>query len=281
MDQEQTSARQKILDKLAKMKAQAQGEAQLGNEAAAEAFAEAFNRMLLKHELSEADVDRHTGKTDEPIVTVITDWKRHWRPGDRASKFATGNKRIPWQEELARVIAKAHLCRFLVDVQTFGGITRETDTIWFVGTKANAETAEFVYTTLVLAASDMARADERRYRKEFKNWDRRSRRSEMKDYKESWLMGFVFRMGERFDEIKKKVVQEDSSGTALMRLDQALVRVGQWMEKQNTKTVKSAESDIQLNAAGHLAGIRAANKMPLGAQKRVENPGNELVRRGQ
>ena len=60
----------RILDKLSKLRAAAEGEAALGNAAAAEAFASTINRMLLQHELSMEDIPQ-SGVNDEPIVELI------------------------------------------------------------------------------------------------------------------------------------------------------------------------------------------------------------------
>lgn len=83
---------EKLLDRLLKIQAQAEGEAAIGNSRAAENFAAMLNRLLIQHEMSELDLATRAKQltTDEPIVKVFVD------------RYAAGlplkRTRVQWEE---------------------------------------------------------------------------------------------------------------------------------------------------------------------------------------
>ena len=237
---------EKILDKLSKLRAARDGEAKLGNSAAAEAFAGMINRMLLEHELSEIDIPLR-GNNEEPIIELLVDLRAH---GIKFSK-----SRIGWQETLAQVVARAHLTKILV--------TQGTNYITFVGTKSHATVAEYAYGVLVNAADRMsveARQkywNENRYKPDFDSGN----------YRAAWLSGFIQRIAERFDEARRTEVAAlgpASTGTALIRLDQQLVRAQDYIKaKAGMRNVREARMSSGISV-GREAGRRAADNMAIG-----------------
>ncbi|MES2360014.1 MAG: hypothetical protein V4529_16865 [Gemmatimonadota bacterium] len=233
----------KILDKLSKLKASREGEAALGNSAAAEAFAEAISRLLLQHELSEADIPIG-GVKDEPIVEQLVDLS--------AYGIKRNHARIGWQEALARIVAPAHLCRFLVH--------SGSNFITFVGTREHVVVAEYAYGVLAAAADRMSFAAREQWWKD----ECGGQHLESNGFRASWLSGFVQRIAERFREARKREVEQAAnSSTALMRLDGVLARAQRHVdEKYKRKT--AAASTGGANAAGYRAGRDAADSMKIG-----------------
>ena len=236
------SPSEKILDKLSKLKAAREGEAALGNSAAAEAFAEAINRLLIQHELSEVDIPVG-GVKDEPIVEQLVDLKQF---GIKHSRV-----RIGWQEALARIVAQAHLCKFLV--------ATGSNFITFVGTREHVAVAEYAYGVLASAADRMSFAAREQWWKD----ECGGQHLESNGFRGSWLSGFIGRIGERFKEARKaEVAQAANSSTALMRLDNALVRVQKHVDEKYKRKVAGTSMGGN-NAAGYRAGRAAADQMKI------------------
>ncbi len=237
------SPQEKILDRLAKLKAAAEGEAKVGNAEAADAFATAINRLLLQHELSEADIPLNVVK-EEPIVELLVN----------AGQFGIEFRRMRcgWQEALARIVAEAHLCKYLV--------TSGTNNITFVGTLAHVTVAEYAYGVLASAADRMSMAA----REEWWKDECGGRHLASGNFRAAWLMGFVERIAQRFLEARVVEVRAAAnSSQALMRLDNALVRVQAYIgEKYKKKAPATAMRGG--SSAGREAGRKAADAMPLG-----------------
>lgn len=261
---QQEDHKQKILKKLVKMQRQRDGEAALGNAEAAEAFAGAINRMLIEYELNPNQIDYAAASDNDPVIEVKVDWKQHMRPGDDPNLYKSSKRRIAWQETLARVVANAHLCCFL--------ITLHSDDIWFVGTKAHAVVAEYVYSTLVLATYKMVTEETRRFRSQC---NRDGRKSLALGFKDSWLDSFINRINQRFEEERKAAVKAatvDAVGVpraedqALMRLSGALTKAKTYVDHKfhGRKGVNSASMKFGSNSYGRAAGRAAADRIQLG-----------------
>lgn len=233
----------KVLDKLAKMKAAQEGEAAIGNQAAADAFAAAINRMLLQHELSIEDIKIKTD--DDPIVELLVDLKKYNVPFVRT--------RVGWQEAIARIVANAHMCQFLVSTGT--------NYITFVGTKSHTAVAEYAYGVLVDSAARLSwNARNEWWKKECGGVHLKSG-----NFRGAWLAGFVERIAQRFDEARRQEVREAPIGSsqALMRIDQALVRAKQHIAEKYTRKVAPTAMRGG-NYEGRMAGRAAADKMAIG-----------------
>jgi hypothetical protein len=250
---------EKILDKLSKLKAARDGEAAIGNAAAAEAFAEAINRLLLQHELSEVDIPT-PGTKEEPIVEVYVGIKELREHG-----LKYGRVRIGWQEALARRVARAHLCFFLVH--------RGSNAITFVGTEAHARTAEYAYLVLASAANRMSV----KARNDYWRDNRDDPDFESGNFRAAWLQGFIERIGERFDEARKREVAATSStSTALVRLNNALTRVKQHVDEKYKGKTPGARMQSGISH-GRLEGRKAADAMKIGQRGVGDAPRKSLA----
>jgi len=246
--------REKVLARLVKMQAQRDGEATLGNLDAAEAFAAAINRMLIDYELNPSDIDYARTADTDPIVDVRVDLKKY---GIKAQ-----GSRIAWQEQLARIVATAHLCTFLIS-------TRH-NSITFVGTKSHATVAEYVYGTLVPPVKKMSLRD---YEAFMRVCIKEGRRHELHGFMGSWLHSFMERLSQRFDEARKAAVAAAAPGipggesTAMVRLDGALAKVKKHIDDRFSRKRKYASalnSPYGHHEEGRAKGLAAANSMVIG-----------------
>lgn len=254
---QQEDHREKMISKLVKMQAARQSEAEIGNDKAAEAFAAAINRMLIEYELNPSDIDYARTRDNDPIVEIRCDLDKYG--------IARKKKRVAWQESLARIVAKAHLCQFL--------ISAGRNTVWFVGTKSHATVAEYVYGILVPAADRMAQLEHWRYAAQC---DRAGHASKANGFRAAWLAAFVLRVAERLEEMKAAAVKEAEAlrptvpggeSTALVRLNGALVKVQTYIDdkfKSKKSSIGSLAARHSDNSAGRAAGRAAADRMPIG-----------------
>lgn len=249
--------REKVLRKLVKMQAMRDSAAKIGNSEEAEAFAAAINRMLVENELQPSAIDYARTADSDPVIEMRVD----------LSKYAIDKKsnRVAWQESLARIIAKSHLCSFL--------LRPGSNSIWFVGTRSHATVAEYVYGTLVPIATRMSLIEKYRYGRELvKAGGKRSDRGS--GFREAWLDAFIKRIEERFDDARKAAVAQSvvdlpagSDSQALMRLDGALVRVQQYIDdkfKSGRRSVSALSSGRSSNTEGARRGRAAADSMTIG-----------------
>jgi hypothetical protein len=236
----------KILDKLTKLKAHAESAAAIGNTAEAEAFASMINTMLLRHELSMEDIPTDRQQAEDPIIEQRIDPRMHGLKYSRS--------RIGWQERLADVVAEAHMCRLLIH--------SGTNYVTFVGTKSHVAVAEHAYGVLAGAADRMSTAARDAYWREHRN----DPGFESGNYRAAWLRGFISRIAERFREARRKeVAQAPSSSTALVRLNQALVRASNYIDKNYKRKITSARIGRGIGR-GERDGRRAADAMKIGQQ---------------
>jgi hypothetical protein len=250
--------RARIIDKLVKMQKSRQSEAELGNTAAAEAFAAAINRMLVENELHPSELDYARASDNDPIVEIPVDLKKYVIEEKRA--------RVAWQEQLARIISKAHLCSFL--------LRSGSNQIWFVGTKSHATVAEYVYGTLVPAAMKMSYTEYRAFRRATKPVNGKYARPATHGFTEAWLDAFCSRISERFDDARKAAVAEavvdlpaGSESQALIRLDGALMKVRTYIDdkfKSSRRSLHALSSGRSSNAEGARRGRAAADAMTIG-----------------
>jgi hypothetical protein len=238
---------EKLIDKLRKMQAARDGEAKLGNAEAAEAFAAAINRLMLQHEISEMDLKTAVRNDTDEIVRLWVDLRKYG--------IKRVQKRVAWQERLAGIVAQAHLCRIFV--------TLGSNSITFVGTKAHAEVAEFMYGTLVPLVEKMSQKAYADFWWSLKN-DTGST-AKASGYRAAWINAFVTRISERLRLERRSVVDEAAnSGQALMRLDNALARVDSYIKQVSTGSASAVTGRRAYHADGARDGRAAADRVKLG-----------------
>ena len=215
IENEMSDHREKVIKRLVKMQACRDGEAKLGNAAAAESFAAAINKMLIENELSPSALDYAAAADDDPVIEVPVDFGVY--------KIEAKRARVAWQETLARVVARANLCTFL--------LRTGSNRIWFVGTKRHAVTAEYTYGTLVPVAIALCDNAYRDYGMEsiaeHGKWKARA-----PGFREAWMNAFINRIAERFEAARTAAVAEAPEGTStgLMRLNGAMQKVHRYVD---------------------------------------------------
>lgn len=267
--------RTKLLKKLVKMQAQREDAARRASEGhenaqeEAEAFASMINKMLIENELNPTDIDFARASDQDPVIEI------------KANLIEYGVKkvkqRVGWQSLLARVVADAHLCSYLIQ--------SGTNNIWFVGTKSHATVAEYVFGTLVKLAEKMSEQARRDFRNQCRrdcNYTKMDGFPEAYGYREAWLNGFISRMRERFVKAREEAVKDaqerqlrdlgvtdlppGTECTALIRLSGALVKVRKYINDKYSrgKKVSSLTAKYRHNERGFSAGRAAADKMTIG-----------------
>lgn len=249
--------KQKVLNKLVKLQASRQSEADLGNAAAAEAFAGMINKMLIEYELNPTDIDYARATDQDPIIEI---WANLSNYGVKEAKT-----RVAWQESLASSVANAHLCTILIRPGTNG--------IKFVGTKSHVTVAEYVYCTMVPSIEKMSKKAEVDYWKA--TGCGRGKDNKALGYRSAWIDAFITRIWQRFAEARKTAVAEaaarmgNSNETGLMRLDGALMKVRKYIDDKFANRKVASHAGIlnhrsRNHADGRAAGRAAADQITLG-----------------
>lgn len=245
----QEDHQEKVLRRLVKLQASKESEAAIGNAEAAEAFASMINKMLIEYELNPSDIDYARTVDRDPVIEMPVNLG--------AYKIRVQKTRIAWQESLARIVAKAHLCSFL--------LRSGSNSIWFVGINSHAMVAEYAYGTLVPVIDKLSDVE---YYAFLGKCQRDGNSKLAHGFRPAWLSAFVQRIDERFFEARKAVVAEATSESqALMRLDGALVKVRRYIEDKFEGRRGSAamlNGGAKYHAAGRAAGRAAADRMALG-----------------
>ncbi len=248
------SKKQKLIDKIVKMKKLAEGEEDVGNVEAAQNFAAMINRMLVDHQLSLSDVEAAAQKVDDPVIMHKVDID--------AGGIAYKKRRVEWQEAIAVMVATHTMCGLL--------ISAKSNMLWFVGTQSNAMAAEFMFVTLARAAEKMSMKASRDYRYEL--WVKNGRPSTGRanpepGFRASWLRAFVLRIKERLEDEQRR--RADAAGTvdaknALVRVDRERQRAQDFIGNMTTKNAKPIKSRGEYNTHGETRGRDAANRFEFG-----------------
>lgn len=188
-----------IIEKIKKLNAKAESCRAVGSEAEAQAFAEAVSRLLVQHKLQMTDIDWEIRHKSEPVDQGVLDWAKH--------EMSNKSVRCAWSEQLCGIIAKAHQCAILV--------MPGTNQIVIVGKQSDREVAEFVMVTLCRSAEKIADAEYVRYFYECKDAGDVTR---ARGFRPAFLTGFIQRIGERYNEIRRQ--QDGDTSMALVRVRQ-------------------------------------------------------------
>jgi len=233
-----------ILEKLAKIKAQADGAEAIGSQEEAKAFAAKLQQLLIKHKLSLSDVEYMQLEKEEDIAEFIIDWEAYDLP--------VSKKRSTWITYLGNTIAQYHGCL----VVTTPGINR----MGLIGRESNCKIAEYILVRLIKSCQQMAQ--EKYNELYYQHWKRNCLES-MKGFKKSFYFGFASAVGGRLKEQLKEVPTETS--TALVRVGNEIEEILSWVES-SSKYKKAKPASISVaNTVGLTAGQIAGRKVNLNA----------------
>ena len=239
--------REKIIDKVRKLRDHAISAEKIKSEAEAQAFAAMMQRLMSEHKILMSEIEHQKLDENDPVVKLTTDGYT-WRKGKRVRV----HQRVAWMEMLARVVAKAHYCK--------NAVIQGTAIQMFIGRKTDVEAAKMAFDYLATAAQTLASAA---YREAHK----RAQQTGMpwnSGYRESWLIGFNQRLEERYDEelaaIKAKWA---NSGTALIRLKDAVTVVDEFMKMEHFRKGTRLNRPEITNMKGYQDGRKAAEGIAL------------------
>jgi hypothetical protein len=260
---------EKILDKLAKIKAMSESAKAIGNEAEAQAFAAMLQQLLLKHKLDMTDVQYAAEMKEEPIIEQSA--QRMYKAGKEVyadfPEVEVVQRRKLWAEALASFIAKAYASRILV--------TEGCSVITFVGHRSNVQIAEYLFLTLVRSAEKMsnnaAKAFRAKHRSEFGSG------VTPQGYRESWLEGFSARIAQRLQEERDSFGKQESQCVALVRVDKEAKQVESYVNEKFTKLAKAVKQSRNFNHSGWQQGRKAADQVNLKANAMKEGEANKQL----
>lgn len=278
----------KVLERIRKLKiaveaGQQQGATTFSTEGEAQAFASLLQRLLLEHDLQMSDIEyEEKDQTIEKHFVHFDDPELN-RP-----------RRVPWIEALAAILAPAFNCKMLV--------VSGSNAPCVVGRKNDTQIFDYMFVTLVRAADNFSTREAKTYRRKMKRtcsvcehgyswhenrnavldhamptvddpqypWDCaphifKNSLSEAHGFRRSWLNGFISRLKERLDEERKRVMEEATAGgQALMRIDNALVKVQEFIDgNMKTRKVGGLSNKWHRNAEGDRQGRDMTNRMNL------------------
>jgi hypothetical protein len=239
--------RERVIDKLKKLRAMAESAERIGSEAEAQAFAAMAQEMLANHKIEMSELELETLDAEEPVMRFEIDYSQD-------PDFEFKKRRIEWSEKLAGIIAHAHFCQIIVH---WGG-----NTVSLVGRRSDVEVSEFMIITLTRILRRMTNKAYADYYNKCLKEDGHPRRA--RGYKEGYLKGFIIRLAERYDAEKRAMTQQS---TALVRLNNAASQVEDFMkelrERGETKNAHALATRDRVSRVGYFDGRSAAEKVQL------------------
>ena len=251
---EATAGRERVVDRLKKMLRHAESAKEIGSEEEAQAFAAKIQELLSLHKIELSEVEYRKLDEVDPVVHKLVDFG--------SAGIPIRKRRIEWQEELALIVCQAYFCKVIV----IGG----TSNLYFAGRGLDLEAAEKTFLYLARVARSIA---EKQYMKFFHECRKAGNVEAARGFIRSYLVGFTTRLAERYEEERQRIKAEHAaSGTALVRLTDALTAVGDYV--QRTMKTKKAPflmgSGIE-NEHGYKRGRQDAEAIPIGQNpKQVE-----------
>ncbi len=269
------SAEDRILDKLRKIKAMADGAAAINSEAEAQAFTDMLNKLLVDHKLEMSDVEFADLEREEPVER--DSWQDYRQRVDVMKKAGVKHRktRVDWMERLASAIARAHMCRIIV--------VPASSCVQLVGRRSDKAVAEYMIVTLTRAAQDLATKEHGRYSWEIYKRDGNCQAAN--GFKAAFLRSFVMRLIDRFDELKRKRTEGDASTSmALVRIDREQAAVDDFMKKalesKGLVNCNSLRRQVEHHGEGVRRGKKLADNVDLGG-KAIEQRGTNRKELGQ
>lgn len=253
------SGQDRLLDKLAKIKAMAEGAKAIGSEAEAQAFADMLNKLLFEHKLEMSDLEFATLEQEEPVERES--WAEYANRAQELKKAGvkTRKVRILWMERLASAIARAHNCRIIV--------ISGSSVVQLVGRKSDRAVAEYMIVTLTRAAEKLADKELQKYRWEVYKRDGNCQAAQ--GFRGAFLQAFVMRLMDRFDELRRQRTDAPNGSMALMRIDREQKAVDDFMQElvkdkdQGLKNANTLRRVAEHHGEGVRRGKRAADDVSL------------------
>lgn len=223
-------------------------------------FASKIQELLTKYKIDEAEVRAallvEEGKSPDGDAIVEkmvphSGFTKYAGKNSTAEGFPFKQRRTPWSERLASTIAKANYCQILFH--------EKRNSIWFVGREIEVDTCIQVFLYLAAAAERISWIE---YQKAFDKAKSMGYPEQARGFRASFLLGFVSRLGERYDAHWEKMRQEWLKDTkALVSLKDAREAVREHVQKKFS-TAKNAEVTIE-NRDGYYHGRVVGDTVPI------------------
>lgn len=259
--------RDKVIDKITKLQAQVEG---TNVEAEALAFGAAAQRLMLEHDIEDADIEAHkragTVRQEEPVIE---------QPVNLAALgIAHSGKRNAALEDLCMFVGKAHLCKTL--------IRAGSNWVGLVGTESHIKVAELVIASMWRSLNKMAAQGLRQAKRDG---------ADIRNYTRTFRQSFVWRLEARYAEERRQVIAEQDAlqsirtrearggagadvelgdfptpaqSTALIVVNRELERVGSYISAHYKGRARSIGGGYSRgNNRAQTDGQRAANSVPL------------------
>lgn len=239
--------REKLIDRLRKLKAMAESAAAIGNQAEAEAFATKVQDLLTEHKVAMSEVDLQEQEADDPLgYHEYHPGQRGFDPfDDRAKK-----RRVQWIEQLAMTVAEAHFTKMILNLDRSDRVV----TYLFVGRQSDVELATYVFTVLGRNGITMAK----------KEYDRAKREGrDTRDWYKTFLLGYQRAITTRYARERDRLERQlKTAGTSLVPLERAAAEAAAFaaaaFRTQDTKRLNAGGFNLEAYTKGRAHG-EAAN----------------------
>jgi hypothetical protein len=270
-----TQVSEKVIAKLAKIRAHQESAAAIGSEEEAKHFARMLQELLMRHKLEMSDIEYDQEVKDEPIEEYPVGGKGTYRDGkyvmEDYPEVEIRRRRQDWSERLGRIVAEAHGCKMLVST----GSSR----LWFVGRKSNVAVAEYMYITMYRTIESLSWKEYKTARNKtkweyIKNFPKAEQASASKDvdysdlegYRSSWIEGFISGLNMMFMAEEVKRTADAAQSTALVRINKDKQAVNEYLQKFTGKVNRLGGSGRGFNSRGYTAGKNKANEVGITAK---------------
>lgn len=255
------SEREKILDKIRKLRAMAESAQQTSTEEEARAFAVKVQELVTRYKIEEAELREISGEDqNNPIVQIRTPhdgFTKYAGKKSTAEGFPFKQTRVEWSEKLGSIVAKMNYCRMLV----IPGV----NTLVFVGRRVEAQAAVDTFVYLAAVAERVAWVEYQIY---FDECAAEGCPEKARGFRKSFLLGFVDRLTEKYEQRMSEMRSEWlQNNKALVVLRDALREVDDYVASNiKTRNVKRAARTVA-NASGFMRGREVANGIGFGSKK--------------
>lgn len=199
---------ERVMDRIRKLQAMADGASDVGNQEEALAFASKVQELLLEHKFTMSEVMFRRLDQDDPMG------ESPFNPDELGLRKT--KSRLLWREMLGDAVGKAHFCQFFIVGKS---------AYCYAGRESDRQVACYMFAYLISAAESLARKG---YRKQ-----RRNNRENTRGFKVAFYHAFAEAIQERYwnreREIREKGFAGVSSGTALVRVQNSKEAVVKWI----------------------------------------------------
>lgn len=231
------SERDKIIQRIKKLKAHAESAAQLGSLEEAKAFTEKLEELMIEYNLSMTDVDSAKEATKDEF--------HNWVYTESISYHESATD-YRWRLQLVRVLCKYNFCSF-----TFNKPNR---TFKLYGNADNIDTIVWLYHYLTIGLLRLAQSE---FRKKDKIYQKQYGKYQfLKDF----LYGAADGIDSKLDEQRRQHAQANSLNALVKVNNDALIR----FQKQRIPNVKSAKIQEIKIGPEYFNGLKAGKNFSIG-----------------